>query len=132
MRDPRTDEPAPLHKRGENTADDDRTGITGFFESDYQTNEMTTLPTIEEIQAEATRLHELKLIAWASISLNIRPHTGLAFWSHAPTEKLDPIESLTLEGLEQAARDMIAKHDPKAKLRDEADKLGFELVEKSA
>jgi len=91
---------------------------------------MTLLPTIEEIQAEAIRLFDLGLIAWRSINVTIRPEEPISFWCHVPTEKLDSCSSDTIQGLEQAARDLIAKHDPKAKLRNEAAKLGFELVER--
>jgi len=91
---------------------------------------MTLLPTIEEIQSEAIRLFDLGLIAWRSINVTIRPEETISFWSHVPTDKLDSCSSETLQGLEQAARDLIQKHDPKARLRDQAAKLGFDLVER--
>lgn len=89
---------------------------------------MTLLPTIEEIQAEAKRLKELGLIEWESISITVNAR-GVEFHAHSPTV-YQPIDSPTLEGMESAARAVVAEFDPVCQLRQNAEKLGFDLVER--
>ena len=87
-----------------------------------------TLPTIEEIQAEAKRLKSLNLIEWESISITV-DGLGACFRVHSPNVYAT-IEAGSLECLEAAARTVIAETDPVSQLRAEAEKLGFDLVER--
>ena len=90
---------------------------------------MNTLPTIEEIQAEADRLLGLKLVHWASISLTIA-HGKASFWATAKIGSYDSASSDTLADLEEALRKVIEDYSPANQLKKEAAKLGYELVKK--
>jgi hypothetical protein len=88
------------------------------------------LATIEEMKNEGNRLVELGLAAFASVSISVRGDGEFHYWAHTADTYLSS-NSPTLDGLESALRETIAKNDPAAILKAQADKLGFELVEKT-
>lgn len=93
------------------------------------------LPTAAEI-----RLAERKILGLSTerfefsdrISITVRPHGFSASVLHSNGLTHDLIQGDSLEELVAAAKEAKAKCDPRAKLRAEAARLGFALVERGA
>jgi hypothetical protein len=92
-------------------------------------DQASELPTLKALAAVATRLHKLGIAAWPNISIHVSPGAEVYFRMYI-AERIEPFESTTIEGLEQAGRDAIDRDDSAKELREKAAKLGFDLVKK--